>query len=302
MGNNWKIGLCFSLVTAVFWGLLPFALKSLLDQLDSLTITWYRFSAAALIAWLWYGRKHTPSLIELCRGPYWRFTLLAVLSLTCNYVLFLHGLNFITPAAAELVIQLSPLLLLLGSLYFFNETFSRRQWLGVFVFTAGLLLFFHHRFRELVDTDERYLIGVGLIVAAAVLWTVYALSQKKITQQFKANHLLLLIYIGGSLIYLPFASPLDVVNLSGTQWAVLAFASLNTIIAYGSFGHAMSHWDASRVSAVITLAPLITLGFGMLMHWLVPGSVEVEPMDALNWLGGVLVVVGSVMAALSPSD
>ncbi|MFK8020644.1 MAG: DMT family transporter [Pseudomonadales bacterium] len=301
MVNNWKIGLGFSLITALFWGLLPFALQSLLDQMDSLTITWYRFSAAALIAWLWYGRKNAKSLIELCRGPSWRLTLLAVACLAANYVLFLHGLNFITPAAAELVMQVSPLMLLLGSLYFFNEMFSRRQWLGVAIFTIGLLLFFHHRFRELVETDEKYLIGVGLTLMAAVLWTVYALSQKKITQQFKASHLLLLIYLGGSLIYLPFASPLVVVNLSGMQWAVLAFASLNTIIAYGSFGHAMSHWDASRVSAVITLAPLFTLGFGMLMHWLAPGSVEVEPMDALNWLGAVLVVVGSIMAALSAS-
>lgn len=299
MISNWKIGLSYSLVTTLFWGLLPIALAVLLEQMDSVTITWYRFLAAAIIAWIWYGRRRHTALIELCRGPMRFIALLAVLSLVINYVLFLHGLHYVTPAAAEIVINGAPLLLLLGGVFIFNESFSKRQWMGVAIFVFGLLLFFHHRLRELVATDSSYFFGIGLVVLAAILWTVYGLSQKKLLQKHESRDLLLLIYASGALLYLPFTAPLSVLALSTNQLLLLAFVSLNTIIAYGSFGYAMSHWEASRVSAVITLAPLVTLGFSALMNWLAPGSVAVEPMDAVNWAGGLLVVVGSIMAAMA---
>ncbi len=299
MTQNWRLGLGFALITAVFWGLLPFALKELLAHLDAITITWFRFSAAALIAVFWYGRRSVGGIKRLLSPASLPLTLLTVAALLVNYVLFVYGLSFVTPAAAEIIINTSPLLLLLGSILFFKEAFSARQWFGVVLFSIGMLLFFHHRLRDLVSTDPDYLFGLGIVFLGGVLWACYGLGQKLILRKEKANDLLLLIYIAGSLVYLPFAAPLGIIEFDGLLWAILLFASLNTIIAYGSFGIAMSNWDASRVSAVITIAPLITLGFGWLMDAIWPGSVHIEPMDALNWLGGMLVVVGSIVAALS---
>jgi hypothetical protein len=66
-----------------------------------------------------------------------------------------------------------------------------------------------------------------------------------------------LIYIAGTLCFLPASSPNQIQQLDGLGLILLAFASLNTIIAYGSFGIAMTHWEASRASAVITIAPLL---------------------------------------------
>lgn len=299
MTQNWRRGLGFALVTAVFWGLLPFALKELLAHLDAITITWFRFSAAALIAIFWYGRHSVSAIKRLLSPPQWPLTLVTVAALLVNYVLFVYGLSFVTPPAAEIIINTSPLLLLLGSILFFKESFAPRQWFGVLLFSVGMLLFFHHRLRDLVSTEPDYIFGLAIVFLAGVLWACYGLGQKLILRKEKANDLLLLIYIAGSIVYLPFSAPTGIMEFDGLLWAILLFASLNTIIAYGSFGIAMSNWDASRVSAVITIAPLITLGFGWLMNAVWPGSVHVEPLDALNWLGGLLVVVGSTIAALS---
>ena len=57
MPSNWKLGLGFSLVTAIMWGALPIALKVVMGEMDSITLTWYRFCVSALIAALWYGRR-----------------------------------------------------------------------------------------------------------------------------------------------------------------------------------------------------------------------------------------------------
>jgi drug/metabolite transporter (DMT)-like permease len=296
--NNWKLGLGFSLLTVLMWGGLPLSLKVILGEMDSITVTWYRFSASALIALIWYGRSSVQGVRRLLSRPLWPLTLFAVCGLLTNYILYLLGLDRTTPEAAQILIQLAPLLLLLGSVLLFKEPFSTPQWLGVIGFTLGLLMFFHHRLRTLASIDERYLLGMLIMVLSAVTWAGYGLAQKKLLKQVRANDLLLLIYIAGSLCFLPGAEPGQILQLDGFALWMLAFASLNTIVAYGSFGLAMTYWDTSRVSAVITLSPLLTLLLVFLTNFFYPGFIQTEPLDWLNWLGAILVVGGSTLAAL----
>ena len=62
----------------------------------------------------------------------------------------------------------------------------------------------------------------------------------------------------------------------------------------------MNCWDASKVSAVLALAPLFTIGSLKLIVYFVP---DYEFSDRLGWLSlgvaGVL-VLGSVMTAIVP--
>jgi drug/metabolite transporter (DMT)-like permease len=298
MPTNWRLGLGFSLITALMWGGLPISLKAVLGDMDSLTVTWYRFSLSALIALIWYGHRSGPAIRRLLSPPLLPLTLLAVAGLLANYIFYLLGLDGTTAEAAQIMIQLAPLLLLVGSVWLFKEPFSPLQWLGVIAFSSGLLLFFHHRLRSLASVDDSYLLGLLLLVLAAITWAAYGLAQKKILKQASSNDLLLLIYLAGTLCFLPGSSPQQIFQLDGVGLAMLAFASLNTIIAYGCFGLAMTHWEASRVSATITLAPLFTLLFVYMTNALYPGYIQTEPLDWLNWLGALLVVAGSTLTAL----
>ena len=298
MSTGWRLGLGFSLVTAVMWGGLPIALKVILGDMDSFTVTWYRFSVSAAIALFWYGSRSVDAIKRLLSRPLWPLTLLAIAGLLANYIFYLVGLDHTTAEAAQILIQLAPLMLLIGSVWLFKEPFSALQWLGVTAFTTGLLLFFHHRLRALASVDESYLLGLLLLLLAAASWASYGLAQKQLLRHVSANDLLLLVYIAGTLCFLPASSPNQIQQLDGLGLVMLAFASLNTIIAYGSFGIAMTHWEASRVSAAITIAPLLTLLLVFSSNALYPGFIEIEPLDWMNWLGAVLVVGGSTLAAL----
>ncbi|MEH6567489.1 MAG: DMT family transporter [Halioglobus sp.] len=298
MVTNWRLGLGFSLVTAIMWGGLPIALKVVLGEMDSITVTWYRFSLSALIAIFWYGRRSAEAIRRLLSRPLWPFTGLAVAGLLANYIFYLIGLDHTTAEAAQILIQLAPLMLLVGSVWLFKEPFSALQWLGVAAFTTGLVLFFHHRLRSLASEDESYLLGMAFLLLAAITWAAYGLAQKQLIKHVNANDLLLLIYIAGSVCFLPAASPNQIQNLDRVGLLMLAFASLNTIIAYGCFGKAMTHWESSRVSATISLTPLLTLFFVFLSNILYPGFIQTETLDWLNWAGAVLVVGGSTLAAL----
>ncbi len=296
--GQWKVGFALALVATVLWGALPIALKLLLGQLDPYTITWARFLAAAVLLGAYQLRRRAlPRLARLGRHE-WRLLAVAVLGLAANYALFIVGLGFITPGAAQMLIQLSPMLLLLGGLALFGERFGPGQWIGFGALGVGLVLFFNDRLEELFGAFGDYSLGVVLVLISAVTWTAYALAQKQLLKALASENIMLLIYVGGVMLFWPLAEPTTVATLDGWGWALLGFASLNTVFAYGAFAEALDHWEASRVSAVIAVTPLLTLAFmagiGPIGEALTP-----EPLNALSVLGAVLVVGGSILAALS---
>lgn len=112
--NNWKLGLSLSLLVVFFWATLPVALKISLNVLDAWTLTWLRFCVAAMITLLiifimgsWKGYKRLSV-------KNWLWLLFAGLMLIGNYVGFLIGLEKTTPANAQVLIQLAPLMMILG--------------------------------------------------------------------------------------------------------------------------------------------------------------------------------------------
>jgi drug/metabolite transporter (DMT)-like permease len=296
--TNWKRGLGFTLITVTMWGLLPLALKAILDVMDPITISWYRFSISAVIALLWYGHKRGPALRDLLFTRHWSLSLTAVLGLVGNYLLYIWGLDYLNPGATQILIQLAPLILLIGSIVIFKEHFSALQWLGVVSLCAGMLLFFHQRLNNIVLTSDLYLAGVVLIIAAAVAWAIYGLAQKQLLTEHHTKDILFLICLSGTVLLSPLAEPQQILAMTTTELALLAFCGLNTIIAYGSFGLAMSYWQSSRVSAVLPIAPLLTLLFTFgLNHWQL-ADIPAEPMDWLSSLGALLAVGGAAVAAL----
>lgn len=281
------------------WGVLGISLKLLLVRgVDAYTITWYRLVASALVlAWFQASRGRLPALRTL-EARHWRLLGLALVGLLGNYVLFAVALEYVPPATAQLVIQLAPLLFLIGSLVIFGEPFRPTQWTGVAIVVGGLLLFFNERLPALVSLSSAEAVGVAMVMTGAIMWATYALAQKQLLVTLSSVNILLLIYAGAAVMLLPAASPAQVFGLDGFGWGLLLFGVFNTLGAYGCFAEALQHWDASRVSAVLTLTPVVTIlaVLGLLSVW--PSADIGTPLDALGWSGAGLIVGGSMMAAL----
>ena len=69
----------------------------------------------------------------------------AIAALTLNYLTFVAGLDRTSPPNAEVIIQLAPMLPLLGGVVIFRERFSRLQAAGLVGLTGGLLMFFNEQ-------------------------------------------------------------------------------------------------------------------------------------------------------------
>lgn len=293
-------GFFLSLIAAMLWGMLPIALKELLSGMDAITIVWYRFLVAGVVLFAWLAmQKKLPQLLR--QGAQIKyFLLVAAVGLCINYFLFSHSLNYVNGETSEAVIQLTTLFLILGGVFVYKEPFFAVQKVGTLLILCGLLLFFNDRLSGLLSLENRETIGVIIVVFAAITWTVYALLQKQLLNSFSSVQILFLIYAFSIVVLLPFISPLSLFELSKAQFFLLVFCCLNTIVAYGCFAEALNCWDASKVSAVLALAPLFTIGSLKLVVFFQPDYAFSDRLSMLSLLGAALLVVGSMLTALMP--
>jgi len=295
--GRWRLGLALSLVTVFLWGVLPIALAVTLQALDVFTVTWFRFLMAfGLLAVYLATRKQLPELQKL-RSASLGLLAIATVFLGLNYLLFLQGLLQTSPTTSEVVIQLAPILLSLGALVIFKERYTLPQWIGLGVLTLGFALYFHEQLKTILTAQATYLVGNGLLVLGAATWAIYALAQKQLLQKLPSSTIMLVIYGGCVLLFSPFAKPQMLLSLSPLHLGMLLFCGFNTLIAYGAFAEALDHWEASRVSAVLALAPLVTLLSVWAVSWLTPNLIPSEHLTLLGLLGAILVVAGSVAIA-----
>jgi len=283
------------------WGMLPVALKELLSGMDAITIVWYRFivAAAVLLPWLAF-KQQLPNLIAVGWRIRW-YLVIAAVGLSCNYYLFNYSLNFINGETTEAVIQMTTLFLILGGVVFYKEPFIGVQKLGTLLIIAGLALFFNERLVDMTSLENMETIGVLIVFVSAVAWTVYALLQKKLLETFSSVQILFFIYSFSFLVLLPFVTPGSALQLTPIQMALLGFCCLNTLVAYGCFAEALNLWDASKVSAVLALAPLFTIGSLKLTVYFYPAYEFSDRLSLLSIIGALLLVAGSVLTALIPA-
>lgn len=302
--GRWRLGLGLSLTAALSWATLPVALKIALEQVDAVTLTWFRFLVAALVTAAWLGWRGGLGGYRALSSRHRRLLALAGVMLLGNYLFFLLGVDRTSPANAQLIIQLAPLLMAFGGIVVFGERFGAAQWMGLCLLLGGLgLFFFDQLLAQGQDTgaqarDGRYAVGSAFVALAAVVWAVYALLQKQLLMRLSSMQVLLAIYVLCALLLWPFAAPATLLRLDAAHaWAV-AYCALSTIMAYSAFAEALVHWEASRVSAVIAGTPLLCIAAAAAAHALWPAALAPERIGALGYAGAALVVGGSAAVSL----
>ncbi len=299
--GRWLYGFLLTMVTTVLWAVLPIMLKEVLKGMDPYTVTWYRLFTAGVVLFVWLAwRRRLPSIKALSVTNRW-LLVVAILGLTFNYVLYLMGLSRLTPGTMQLMIQVAPVMLMLGSMWVFRERFGIGQLIGLMVLLVGFVLFFNQRLAELFTQMTSYTLGILITLGAAATWALYGLAQKQLLTIWSSITVMMVIYLACSVLLLPLAVPASIMQLTTLQFWLLVGCCLNTLIAYGAFAEALVHWEASRVSATIATTPLFTFAMVAVGSMLWPAVIKPELLNNLAYLGALLVVSGSALVALAPS-
>lgn len=290
------LGFLFALTAIVMWGMLPIALQQVLKVMNAETIVWYRFVSAlvGLFLILFFSRK-LPKLRHFTRRHAY-LLLLGVFGLSCNFYLFNLALNYIPPAASQVISPFSSLIMALIGVYLFKETFGLHQKIGFVIVLIGLGLFFNDRFDDLAQMNQ-YAWGMVAAVSASLIWIGYSIAQKMMLDRFSSQQILLFMYCGCSMVFTPLADFSQVDNLSTWTLICLIFCCLNTVVAYGSYAEALNRWEVTKVSVMMPLIPISTILFSRLAFFIAPDHFPEPDFNYITHIGAVVVVCGAMLSA-----
>jgi len=289
--------LILCLMAILAWGSLPLAVKICLKVVDPITVTLIRFFVAGGITLIWQRKQIAAGLSRL----HSHLALLVVggLALTANHVLYVWGLSYSSAGNAQLFIQLAPLMFGVVSVLLFKEAFSWQRGGGVLLLLTGLGLYFLENLRLLAANVSDYVLGCFLLVLAAITWVVYASCQKILNPKLGPAPVTAFFYVLATLSLAPASDLPSLQRLDVIGVLALLYCGVNTLVAYGAFAAAINCWDASRVSATLSMVPICTMLLVEIFSRLTPAYVAAEKVSPVALLGALLVVLGSALAALA---
>lgn len=297
--GRWKYGLFLTITAAIFWGILPTALKVLVDEMDAYTITWYRLIMAfGILLILLFFRGKLPRIGQIDR-QYAILLIITCLGLCVNYVTYVLGLDIIGPGPAQILIQMNVVFVILGGIFIFRERFVRMQVLGLLAILAGLAMFFHNKLAELFTSISEYSFGVIILLLSAAALASYSLAQKQLLTKFSSLQISMMVFGAGAVLMLPITAG-NITQITDLEWsgiALLLFCTITTLLAFGCYAEALQHWETTKISAVLSTVPLIALAFAELTVFLSPGLFSTDPLTVVSIIGAIVLVVGSFLVA-----
>jgi O-acetylserine/cysteine efflux transporter len=199
----------------------------------------------------------------------------------------------VSPGLASLVIQMNAFFTVLLSSLLFSERLRAFQWLGLAVAFCGIALI------GVSGGGDAPLVGVMLMLVAALGWALANLTVKRVAQLHPGTNLFAFSVHGNAYAPLPLLAlslaiegwPRDshaLTHLSLASVSSVAYlAFVATVLCFGAWAWLMGKYSAARVAPFSLLVPV----FGMLASAALLG----EAFTVVKLLAAGLVVLGLVI-------
>ncbi len=193
---------------------------------------------------------------------------------------------------AAMLIQVSPVLIALLAALFLGERFTGALALGLALAFGGVALI---AAAGPADGD-RDVVGVALVLLAAVVYAVSLVLQKPLVRRIPALQVTWAACTVGAVVCLPWAGDLlDQLRAApaSSVWWVVYLGVFPTALAFTTYAYALGRMDATRLGVTTYLVPPITIVLGLLLLGEAP--------PALAYVGGLLALVGVTVARRRPA-
>jgi drug/metabolite transporter (DMT)-like permease len=223
----------------------------------------------------------------LARRDWLKLFFAAALGVSLNQCFFLLGMNYTTPANGAILYAMTPMVVLLISVFVIRgETMSAQKIFGVVVALIGVAIVFISRGYEF---DMASLIGNFIVLLAVICWAGYIAYGAKAMRGHDAIQGTGLMMMLGTLLFLPvggwFLPEVAWQSISTKAWigaAYITFAS--SILAYLLLTYAMNKLASSKVSIFMNAQPIVAAAFSFfVLH---------ETLSIGFILGGLVAITG----------
>lgn len=275
---------------SLFWGLAFVAIKSSLEVLSPVGLTFLRLALSSILFLLYlavWGRgSGVPEVRDLPM-----IALLGLLGFTAYHLSLNFGQQYTTAGLSSLVVASAPIFIVIFSASLLNERLTHTRTFGVVIAFLGVsaLLFLGNQNPAAGPTE---ILGVAMILPAPITAALYTVLGKPLLQRYSPTVLVAWSLFFGTAFVLPFVG-LDIfqetLELSMAEWLpILYLALFPTFIGYVLWYRLLARAEASGVGVYLYLTTMTAI---------VGGIVLLGEAIALHTLvGGSLVVVGVAMA------
>ena len=223
-----------------------------------------RVAGATLLFWLM--SLFLPNE-KIDKKDFFQLFLASVFGVFINMLIFLKGLEFTTPIHASTIMTITPIVILILSVFMLKERITSLKILGVIIgFIGALILTLYGQSARAADN---ILFGNLMIFLNAVSYSVYVILIKKLTAKYHPFTFIKWLFLFGLILVTPFGFS-EVQEIQWQSFTPYVTFSVIFVVVGATFGTyllnplAISRLKASTVGIFIYLQPVIAGLFAIL--------------------------------------
>lgn len=293
------VGVLFALGTTIAWSLIPFWIRFVLGSFDPLTITASRLIFGGLLfAFILRGKAPLSQLLTSRLTRHWIFIGGAALAL--NHILYSSALQWTTPAAGVIAVQIQTVAASVLSWIVLGETVSTRKGIGIAAVISGIVIvgWDGQSFTELMGSEQFW--GNVAMFGGGLVWGVYAVCQRGLSvregagpkhklPRYDTRDLLAPFFLLAGLLTAPVALPFMEIRGPITFSAVITLAALaiiGTVGGYYCLSQAMNRLPIATAVTITNTSPLVVALISIFFYG--------ETLSLYTMVGGVMAVAGCI--------
>ncbi|MEQ6903166.1 DMT family transporter [Nocardioides sp. YIM 152588] len=249
--------------TLVFWSSAFVAIRHLADDFSPGALSLGRLLVGATVLGAVALRRGVPRPT----ARQWRSIVVIGLLWFGFYNVALNaGEHRVDAGTAAMLIQVSPILIAVLAATFLGERFTPALAAGLLLAFAGVALIGLSTSGD--GGSARDLLGVALVLAAALAYSISLVLQKPLVARLSAVHVTWLACSVGAVACLPWAGELigqvREAPASSTWWLVY-LGVFPTALAFTTYAYALRHMSASSLGVTTYLVPPLTIVMGLVL-------------------------------------
>ncbi|WP_033959769.1 DMT family transporter [Psychroserpens jangbogonensis] len=192
----------------------------------------------------------------------------AVFGVGINMLLFLKGLELTTPIHASVIMTITPVIILVLSIFFLDEKLTKLKVFGIVIaFSGGILL---TALGDSTRVGDNVALGNLCIFINAISYSIYVIIIKRLTAKYHPFTFIKWLFLFGIILTLPFGYQ-ETLEIQWHTFTPYIWFSVLFVIIGATFGTyllnplALNSLKASTVGTFIYLQPVIAGVFAIVM-------------------------------------
>lgn len=287
-------GFAWVLLANALWSFVPLLAKVGLHYMDPFVLTFVRILLSVAGFGVILLLKRSLARVQARHIPW---LILGGLGMGGNYTLYIMGIEHTTASAANLVVQIEVVSLIIFSWLFLRERMTATKVGGILLTVLGVSVVLWSKQSPAAGSSSSALTGNLLVLLSGPAWGLYGLAQKVLSLRGvpATNALVWIFVVAGIVSGVPAMVMGGPVKAMGIWpiFAVAALALVCTVLAYVLIAKGFDALDASTVASTTSILPIFTI---VNAHLLLK-----EQITGAILLGAALVVTGIVTVARADS-